>query len=90
VGEHGSTNEKAEQYYESVVFQSEPPDARPTIPPLELYDWEDGEPIEKRLIPIREAEWNDVLQSGWKLYPHRQALEDASQELTEEEEEDND
>jgi hypothetical protein len=54
---------------------------------IELYDWEDGQPIEKRLIPIREAEWNDIMRSGWKFYPDREAWEEASREEAEEEEE---
>ncbi|SRR5258708_5221774 len=54
---------------------------------IELYDWSDNQPIEKRLVPIALAEWNDEFETGWKFYPDKQALEEASQELTEESEE---
>lgn len=41
-----------------------------------LSAWEDNEPAEKLLIPIHEAEWDDELESGWKLYSSKRSRED--------------
>jgi hypothetical protein len=41
-----------------------------------LSAWEDNEPAEKLLIPIHVAEWDDELESGWKLYSSKRSRED--------------
>jgi hypothetical protein len=51
---------------------------------IELYDWEDGQPIEKRLIRIDEAQWNDIMRSGWKFFSDRDSWEEASRDEEEE------